>query len=163
MPELGGQFNCPDCGTPQYSENGFEPHDHKNACPTCGESTADGHWHIELEPTDIDFYRKVNEMGNLQHQLDNIDATRTVDLTNKQDLIDHLASDNGHGFGRYAGWCRTYEGLNTNKNCNKELDHEMTLTQLQSVHQELHDQEDIPHENDPGSIYWRTGTHKHLE
>jgi hypothetical protein len=43
------------------------------------------------------------------------------------------------------------------------MDHEMDLTQLQSVHQELHGKEDYPHENNPGGVEWRSGTHRHLE
>ena len=168
MTELSNQFNCPDCGKPQYTEKGYEPHDHSNDCPTCGDSKADGHWHtgmkLTLDPSDIEFYKKVNEMGKLQGQMDNIDATREVDLTNKADLLDHLGSDNGHGFAPYAGWCHTYdgEGLRTTSKCNQEMDHEMDLTQLQSVHQELHEKysEDYPHENTGD---WRSGTHRHLE
>lgn len=150
MTEQGSQFNCPECGTPQYSEKGYEPHDHSS-------------FTIDLDPSDIEFYKKVNEMGRLQGQMNHIDATREVDLTNREDLLDHLSSDNGHGMGPYAGWCHTYDGLRTNSNCNQEMDHEMDLTQLQSVHQELHGKEDYPHENNPGDIEWRSGTHRHLE
>ena len=101
MTNLSNQFNCPTCGNPQYSLNGFEPHDHSGSCATCGESSADGHWHLTLAPEDVEFYKKVSEMSKLQRDVGEVERTRSVDLNETQDLLDHLKSTHGHGMDDY--------------------------------------------------------------
>ena len=57
MPEQGQQFNCPQCGKPQFTADfGFERHNHapnhvEDPCIFCGESTAPGGMNM-VDPED---------------------------------------------------------------------------------------------------------------
>ena len=130
MSTLGNQFNCPDCGTPFYNENGYEPHSHGEAIPIDPRGTLD-----------------MANMFRTRADLDNVERTRKVDLSNKTDLLNHLSSSNGHMMGPYAGWRATYVGEGPKEELGETVpgvrnyrgdDFELTHAELKTLHDHLH-------------------------
>lgn len=131
---LGNQFNCPTCGGPQYSSQGFTPHAHS------------GSHTLDLDSSDRNEMRQISDASQWHAKGAEIERTRTVDLSNKADLLDHLSSDNGHIIGM-PSWRASYLDAGPNREVGKQVpgvrdyrgeDFELTLPELQAMHSHLH-------------------------
>ncbi len=69
-------------------ENGKE-----QKCPDCGKAW--DHWHLDT-PEVLERAKKLVENMKFQKAIRGLEETRTVDTSNKGDLIDHMV--NAHGF-----------------------------------------------------------------
>ena len=124
---FGAQFNCPECGSPQYDASGYTPHDHMS---------------FKLGPVDIDHIKALAQAGRMSADADEIERTRRVDLGNRADLVDHLASDKGHLVGPHAEWRNSYPELGPHipgvRDSHGE-DFKLTDAELRTIHMKLHE------------------------
>jgi hypothetical protein len=144
---LGGQFNCKDCGQPVFDESGYTPHDHSN------EPDTDKGFTITLSPESLQWYKDLHSAFALQAEGDSAERHREVDLSNRADLLDHLNSDNGHIMGGFGQYRASYNDDLGEKNIpgvrdSENDDFELTDAELRAIHSALHvHYADQPYEN----------------
>ena len=97
--------------------------------------------HIHLSREDIDTYKAIHEAAQLHHAGAEIERTRTVNIHDHADLLDHLKSDNGHIMGAYANYRNSHEGhIPGVRPIDPDFDHELTHRELIALHHHDHNQ-----------------------
>lgn len=114
--------------------------------PSC-KSAGTEHGHIELSSHDIEMYKAIHDAGKLQSVGAEIERTRTVNIHDHADLLDHLKSNNGHLMGRHAQWRNTHEDEHIPGVRPKDWDdREMSHQELIALHHHDHGKyDDEPH------------------
>ena len=106
--------------------------------PSCS-SAGRAHKHIELSREDIEAYKGMQAASKLQAAGAEIERTRTVDIHNHADLLDHLSSNNGHMMGRFANWRNTHEDKHIpNVRPSQGDDRELSHQELIALHHHDH-------------------------
>ena len=114
--------------------------------PKC-ESAGTNHFHIEFHPEEVERMKAFVQARDLQHMGAEVERTRTVNIHDHADLLDHLKSDNGHIMGRHAEWRNTHEDDHIPGVRPKDWeDREMTHQELIALHHHDHSKyDDEPH------------------
>jgi len=114
--------------------------------PKC-ESAGTNHFHIEFSPEEVERMKAFVQARDLQHMGAEVERTRTVDIHDHADLLDHLKSDNGHMMGRHAEWRNSHEddhipGVRPKGGDDREMTHQ----ELIALHHHDHNKyTDEPH------------------
>ena len=125
---------------------------------SCGSSWCDNQEpHMHLSDEDVQAYKAMAEAGRLSAEGARIERTRTVNIHDYQDLLDHLQSNNGHVMGPYANWRNSHDEHIPNVRPMEDDDRELSHQELIALHH--HD-----HNNYPDMIHTTLdGEHFHHE
>lgn len=115
-------------------ENGHTP-----KCVDCGKPNTDSHQHISFSPEETDRMKAWINAVQLGHMGAEIERTRTVDLNNKADLLDHLNSNNGHIMEGFGQWRNSHgEDHIPGVRPAGDEDFELTHKELMAIHDHEH-------------------------
>jgi hypothetical protein len=104
-------------------------------------SDNDKGFEIHLSEDDVNAYKAIHQAAQMAHAGSEIERTRTVQVHDHADLLDHLQSDNGHIMGKYAQYRNTHEGhIPGVRPQDPNWDHELTHRELIALHQHDHNQ-----------------------
>jgi hypothetical protein len=113
--------------------------------PGCS-SAGTNHYHLEFSPEETERMKAFVQARDLQHMGAEVERTRTVNIHDHADLLDHLKSDNGHIMGRHAEWRNTHEDDHIPGVRPKDWDdRQMSHQELIALHHHDHSKYDEPH------------------
>lgn len=111
---------------------------HTPKCEDCGKPNADGHFHVQFSEDNIAAMRAYHEAAKLSAAGAEIERTRTVDLSDRNDLVDHLSSDNAHMMGKWSTWRNSHDEDIPGVRPQSDEDFELTDEELRAVHEHEH-------------------------
>jgi hypothetical protein len=118
-------------GKPQFGDK---------ICETCGK-WSDGHFHISLGEEEVANLKAWHEAAKLSAMGAEVERTRTVNLEDRNDLLDHITSDNGH-IEPHAKWRNEhpedFPGIRPMRDDGEDF--ELTTEELKKVHEHLHNE-----------------------
>lgn len=99
----------------------------------------DGSFEIHLDEHTVNAYKQIHAAAQMAHAGAEIERTRSVNIHDHKDLLDHLQSDNGHMMGKYAGYRNSHdEHIPGVRPQDPNWDHELSHRDLIALHHHDH-------------------------